>query len=120
MALNLLQTVFTAGKVRKSLHVTEMKTAIYTIKIIFTGLPKKVTLYSVICLLYTHLFLGLYPSYVTATTKMPKATSEKFSRAHQPAAKKKDTQGSSSMTNPIFNTARFGQHILKNPATAQK
>ncbi|KAF9057590.1 S-adenosyl-L-methionine-dependent methyltransferase [Panaeolus papilionaceus] len=24
------------------------------------------------------------------------------------------------MTNPIFNTARFGQHILKNPATAQK
>ncbi|KIK09428.1 hypothetical protein K443DRAFT_127386 [Laccaria amethystina LaAM-08-1] len=24
------------------------------------------------------------------------------------------------MTNPIFNTQRFGQHILKNPATAQK
>ncbi|KAF9556243.1 rRNA adenine dimethylase [Agrocybe pediades] len=24
------------------------------------------------------------------------------------------------MTNPIFNTARFGQHILKNPTTAQK
>ncbi|KAH9477159.1 Dimethyladenosine transferase [Psilocybe cubensis] len=51
---------------------------------------------------------------------MPKATSDKFSRAHQPAVKKKDAQSSSSMTNPIFNTARFGQHILKNPATAQK
>ncbi|KAF5329433.1 hypothetical protein D9619_008995 [Psilocybe cf. subviscida] len=51
---------------------------------------------------------------------MPRATSDKFSRAHQPSAKKKETAGSSSMTNPIFNTARFGQHILKNPATAQK
>ncbi|KDR73983.1 hypothetical protein GALMADRAFT_250713 [Galerina marginata CBS 339.88] len=51
---------------------------------------------------------------------MPRATSEKFSRAHQQAPKKKDAQASSSMTNPIFNTARFGQHILKNPATAQK
>ncbi|KAF9011346.1 adenine-N6,N6--dimethyltransferase [Cyathus striatus] len=52
---------------------------------------------------------------------MPKATTERFSRAHQPAAKKKEKEGSSSsMTNPIFNTARFGQHILKNPATAQK
>ena len=51
---------------------------------------------------------------------MPRATSEKFSRAHEPSAKKKDNQASGSMTNPIFNTARFGQHILKNPATAQK
>ncbi|PPQ94262.1 hypothetical protein CVT25_004919 [Psilocybe cyanescens] len=51
---------------------------------------------------------------------MPRATTEKFSRAHQPAPKKKESQGSNSMTNPIFNTARFGQHILKNPATAQK
>lgn len=49
---------------------------------------------------------------------MPRATTEKFSRAHQPAPKKKDNNGS--MTNPIFNTQRFGQHILKNPATAQK
>jgi hypothetical protein len=48
---------------------------------------------------------------------MPRATTEKFSRAHQPAPKKKDN---GSMTNPIFNTQRFGQHILKNPATAQK
>ncbi|KAF8153972.1 S-adenosyl-L-methionine-dependent methyltransferase [Crassisporium funariophilum] len=52
---------------------------------------------------------------------MPRATTEKFSRAHQPAPKKKDSnQASGSNTNPIFNTARFGQHILKNPATAQK
>jgi len=51
---------------------------------------------------------------------MPRATTEKFSRAHQPAPKKKDNNQSGSMTNPIFNTQRFGQHILKNPATAQK
>ena len=51
---------------------------------------------------------------------MPRATTEKFSRAHQPAPKKKESQSSGSNTNPLFNTARFGQHILKNPATAQK
>jgi len=51
---------------------------------------------------------------------MPRATTEKFSRAHQPAPKKKETHASGSNTNPLFNTARFGQHILKNPATAQK
>ena len=51
---------------------------------------------------------------------MPRATTEKFSRAHQPAPKKKESQASGSNTNPLFNTARFGQHILKNPATAQK
>ncbi|KAG5636627.1 hypothetical protein H0H81_007368 [Sphagnurus paluster] len=50
---------------------------------------------------------------------MPRATTERFSRAHQPAPKKAE-KSSSSMTTPIFNTARFGQHILKNPATAQK
>ncbi|TEB33709.1 adenine-N6,N6--dimethyltransferase [Coprinellus micaceus] len=45
---------------------------------------------------------------------MPKATSEKLSRAHKPAPKKQDSQASgSSNTNPLFNTARFGQHILK-------
>ena len=57
---------------------------------------------------------------LSSSNPMPRATTEKFSRAHQPAAKKKDSQSSGSMTNPIFNTARFGQHILKNPATAQK
>src|SRR5271168_4512676 len=52
---------------------------------------------------------------------MPKATTEKFRRAHQPAPKKKEeSHTSASNTNPLFNTARFGQHILKNPATAQK
>jgi 18S rRNA (adenine1779-N6/adenine1780-N6)-dimethyltransferase len=52
---------------------------------------------------------------------MPKATSEKLSRAHKPAPKKKDNQASGSgNTNPLFNTARFGQHILKNAQTAQK
>ncbi|EAU87730.2 rRNA (adenine-N6,N6-)-dimethyltransferase [Coprinopsis cinerea okayama7 len=51
---------------------------------------------------------------------MPKATSEKLSRAHRPAVKKKDKDGSGSATNPLFNTQRFGQHILKNTQTAQK
>jgi hypothetical protein len=51
---------------------------------------------------------------------MPRATTEKFGRAHQPAPKKKESQASGSNTNPLFNTARFGQHILKNPTTAQK
>ncbi|CAA7262124.1 unnamed protein product [Cyclocybe aegerita] len=64
--------------------------------------------------------LTLFPHHDTSYDIMPKATSDKFSRAHQPATKKKESQPSGSMTNPIFNTARFGQHILKNPATAQK
>ncbi|KAG5340058.1 hypothetical protein C0989_002928 [Termitomyces sp. Mn162] len=51
---------------------------------------------------------------------MPRATSERFSRAHQPSVKKAEAKSSNSMTNPLFNTARFGQHILKNTATAQK
>ncbi|KAL6306041.1 S-adenosyl-L-methionine-dependent methyltransferase [Sparassis latifolia] len=54
---------------------------------------------------------------------MPRATSDRFSRAHQPSAKAKssaDSAGSSSgVRNPIFNTERFGQHILKNPQTVQ-
>ncbi|KAH9948517.1 S-adenosyl-L-methionine-dependent methyltransferase [Amylocystis lapponica] len=55
---------------------------------------------------------------------MPRATSDRFSRAHQPSAAKakasSDSAGSSSgVRNPIFNTERFGQHILKNPQTAQ-
>ena len=54
---------------------------------------------------------------------MPRATSDKFVRAHQPSAKSKasaEASGSSSgARNPIFNTERFGQHILKNPQTAQ-
>ncbi|KAF9256199.1 rRNA adenine dimethylase [Marasmius fiardii PR-910] len=53
---------------------------------------------------------------------MPKATSDRFSRAHQPsvnAQKSKDEPSSSSARNPIFNTEQFGQHILKNPQVAQ-
>ncbi|KAF7974394.1 hypothetical protein HWV62_38250 [Athelia sp. TMB] len=55
---------------------------------------------------------------------MPRATSERFSRAHQPSAKattskEKSGDSSSGGRNPIFNTERFGQHILKNPLVAQ-
>ncbi|KAL1939012.1 hypothetical protein VTO73DRAFT_11165 [Trametes versicolor] len=55
---------------------------------------------------------------------MPRATSDRFTRAHQPSAKAKvsssEASGSSAAArNPIFNTERFGQHILKNPQTAQ-
>ena len=56
-------------------------------------------------------------------SKMPRATSERLSRVHQAAVKSnaaKDTTASSSgVRNPIFNTERFGQHILKNPLVAQ-
>ncbi|EIM23485.1 rRNA adenine dimethylase [Wallemia mellicola CBS 633.66] len=51
---------------------------------------------------------------------MPKAlksATEKFSRSHQPAAKSDSNSGGTS--NPLFNTDRFGQHILKNPLVAQ-
>ncbi|PIL26082.1 hypothetical protein GSI_11836 [Ganoderma sinense ZZ0214-1] len=54
---------------------------------------------------------------------MPRATSDRFTRAHQPSAKSKASSSSdpssSATRNPIFNTERFGQHILKNPQTAQ-
>lgn len=53
---------------------------------------------------------------------MPRATTDRFSRAHQPSAKKvasKDADDSGGVRNPIFNTERFGQHILKNPLVAQ-
>ncbi|KAG7446511.1 rRNA adenine dimethylase [Guyanagaster necrorhizus] len=56
---------------------------------------------------------------------MPRATTDRFSRAHQPSAraskeKRNGESSSSAVRNPIFNTERFGQHILKNPAIAQK
>jgi 18S rRNA (adenine1779-N6/adenine1780-N6)-dimethyltransferase len=61
---------------------------------------------------------------------MPRATSERFSRTHASSIKSAvagssknnhdNGQGSSSgVRNPIFNTERFGQHILKNPQIAQ-
>ncbi|KAH9969357.1 rRNA adenine dimethylase [Russula compacta] len=57
---------------------------------------------------------------------MPRATTGRFSRAHQPSANSKASSkshgesSSSSVRNPIFNTERFGQHILKNPSIAQE
>ncbi|KAI6000035.1 S-adenosyl-L-methionine-dependent methyltransferase [Pisolithus albus] len=61
---------------------------------------------------------------------MPRATSERFSRTHQSSVKPGATgrhskdhdngeSSSSGVRNPIFNTERFGQHILKNPQIAQ-
>ncbi|KAJ7657882.1 S-adenosyl-L-methionine-dependent methyltransferase [Mycena polygramma] len=53
---------------------------------------------------------------------MPRATSDKFSRAHQPSAKassSKDAKSTAGGHNPIFKTEQFGQHILKNPGVAQ-
>ena len=52
---------------------------------------------------------------------MPRAVSDRFSRAHQPSSKPKqsnDSGDAAAARNPIFNTERFGQHILKNPQTA--
>lgn len=52
---------------------------------------------------------------------MPRATSQKISAAaHQPSAKGKERESTDvGGRNPLFNTERFGQHILKNPAVAQ-
>ncbi|KAG2143450.1 S-adenosyl-L-methionine-dependent methyltransferase [Suillus bovinus] len=61
---------------------------------------------------------------------MPRATSGRFSRTHQPSIKSAAASSSSKnhsanegtsagVRNPIFNTERFGQHILKNPQIAQ-
>ena len=66
------------------------------------------------------------PNYINLSNPrtMPRATTDRFSRAHQPSVKQKTSndngEGSSSgARNPIFNTERFGQHILKNPQVAQ-
>jgi 18S rRNA (adenine1779-N6/adenine1780-N6)-dimethyltransferase len=61
---------------------------------------------------------------------MPRATSGRFSHTHQPSIKSAAASSSSKnhsanegtsagVRNPIFNTERFGQHILKNPQIAQ-
>ncbi|QRV93820.1 rRNA (adenine-N6,N6)-dimethyltransferase [Ceratobasidium sp. AG-Ba] len=56
---------------------------------------------------------------------MPRATTNRYSRSHESSAKSSNNQstsenaGSSSGRNPLFNTERFGQHILKNPLVAQ-
>ena len=71
------------------------------------------------------------PRSALSTPAMPRATSDRFSRGHDPSVKsaakksgKKQTNeslepSSSGTRNPIFNTERFGQHILKNPLVAQ-
>ncbi|QRW08039.1 rRNA (adenine-N6,N6)-dimethyltransferase [Ceratobasidium sp. AG-Ba] len=56
---------------------------------------------------------------------MPRATTNRYSRSHESSAKSSNNQSSSenasssSGRNPLFNTERFGQHILKNPLVAQ-
>ncbi|KAG8871051.1 Dimethyladenosine transferase, partial [Tulasnella sp. 331] len=62
---------------------------------------------------------------------MPRATTDRFNRSHEPAIKSASSRnggsgvtggsgsGDSRAQNPLFNTERFGQHILKNPAVAQ-
>src|ERR1700761_9419901 len=52
---------------------------------------------------------------------MPRAVKTRFSRAHdRPVKVQKSEQTSSAVNNPLFNTERFGQHILKNPAISQE
>jgi len=59
---------------------------------------------------------------------MPKATSQTFTRTHGPVAASKrpgaaKTESASAAAggarNHLFNTERFGQHILTNPLVAQ-
>lgn len=51
---------------------------------------------------------------------MPRAVSNKITSAHTQAVAARTQQNSSATTkNPIFNTEKFGQHILKNPLVAQ-
>ncbi|KAG9047194.1 Dimethyladenosine transferase [Tulasnella sp. UAMH 9824] len=58
---------------------------------------------------------------------MPKAVANRFNKGHEPSVTKASTNksGGTSSTpgdraqNPLFNTERFGQHILKNPQVAQ-
>ncbi|KAG8993687.1 Dimethyladenosine transferase [Tulasnella sp. JGI-2019a] len=64
---------------------------------------------------------------------MPRATTDRFNRSHEPAVKSASSRnvaqssasgsgsggGDTRAQNPLFNTERFGQHILKNPSVAQ-
>lgn len=56
---------------------------------------------------------------------MPRAVSGKIASAHtqavsaSPRAAASQHNNGSTTKNPIFNTERFGQHILKNPLVAQ-
>ena len=79
--------------------------------------------------------LPLAPS-PRSTFSMPRAVSAKLSRQHEPsaglrpgsartsgsnpnAAHSSNQNSSATTKNPIFNTDKFGQHILKNPLVAQ-
>lgn len=64
----------------------------------------------------------------TFTITMPKATSAAFSRPHAASARPSANQGKNGESsasgaagarNHLFNTDRFGQHILTNPLVAQ-
>jgi len=50
---------------------------------------------------------------------MPRATSAKLSRTHEPAARSKAGGSQSSHKTIEFRTSEYGQHILKNPLAAQ-
>ncbi len=64
---------------------------------------------------------GLYPPSPLHSITMPRAVVQRFSRAHEkPIAKTEKNDDKDRVNNPIFNTARFGQHILKNPQIAQE
>lgn len=58
-------------------------------------------------------------------TDMPRAVSERMTSARAQAASASPRQAASQKNtsattkNPIFNTEKFGQHILKNPLVAQ-
>lgn len=60
---------------------------------------------------------------------MPRAVSDKFHRLHSAAVKRPSSSskdggngnegGGNGVKNPLFNTEKYGQHILKNPKVAQ-
>jgi hypothetical protein len=70
--------------------------------------------------------ISSFPPLLSLKENMPRATSSRFSQHFEPVSAKskgkgKATQSSGTGTsNPLFNTERFGQHILKNPLVAQR
>ncbi|KIJ52816.1 hypothetical protein M422DRAFT_242743 [Sphaerobolus stellatus SS14] len=51
---------------------------------------------------------------------MPKATLDRFSRVRKPSQKKAIRESNARGTNPLFNTAQFGQHILNSSSIVQR
>lgn len=76
---------------------------------------------------FTSVSINSHPTHL----KMPKATSTTFTRAHGPVSASKrpsanakegasaSAAASGGARNHLFNTERFGQHILTNPLVAQ-